>query len=1282
MVYILEDRKIRVEWTILKGTSPVREDFRRALVKVFLIGNCEKYLLEATADRGTLMIDIPEGLEPGLYSLEAIWVKNAGHPGRHDRDLCRSMKQDLFAITEFEEEATNLPEGTVVLKAKSSTATYGYDGLSSYELAVLRGEWNGTEGEWLKHQRYVSVLDGRGDSEVDTMSQKSITEELVKHDTAIKDTNKEIDTAQTDIKNLNDEMDEVQDRLNYIPKESFLSSEPACDYHTEDNQDELTVSRAIKDRFGRIIDEHYVTRETVKDYTQEVVDGSKLEVQPGSVQPEDLSPAVQQMIESAAAQPGHITNLPDEEDLTVTEHNTLQFKDREYNPYNYSGMGKVYLRKHIVNGTNMLTQHMMNKPNTIYVIRYDYCLGGETIEVPEGCVLEFDGGSLRNGKVVLKKTYIQNAYKSFRDTLMILGSISNESISTIWWEMPVDNSYPQYKQMVCLCNNSNLPLNFTKGTYIFVNDGKDAPVMKNSVNFNDSVIILNDNGYEGFTLNFSNSTRINQDITKYKKDIVAAINKKDKNAEVWKNFKNSLLKIVCDSSEYEIRDLRRIEFEYIDEDGVAYNDFYNDEIDVDKVETIFTVPCINNLEIKNVRLKIISKFNGTASDYYVYYGLDIRNSSNVTIDKVRLEDPKILDYSCVYFAINTVYNLKLSDLNTPNTRDNNRESSYVVLANFVIRFHTENCIFGDAEENNSWGHFGTNYITDWYSNYCKVSRYDTHHRLNNLTVKNGFIGYYGIRYSGFGTILLENCDTSCAHLFNPRQDYWGYFDGVVTVKGCTFEREYNHTCMYCTTRAWTGYKTISRWRYLGARKLNIIDCDFLKRSPLFTPIVVDDYDASENCKYYYPEVYINNLKSSYGKDFNIRILIEAHAPQLFLNSDIYYNIHNSTVSTVYGVTNNILPRLSSYTFGNYTNEQYLATKEKQPRLHINFYNCEECTCESNVLNTIMNLFGCTITKHTSSLTKDSDGNFYAEDNEYNIISCIYKPMIRTLQNASACLGGRYFFSGCLLSCEEITLEYNAKDFYRVNNDNVQIGSRGKNCYITGCAFDKFTSDLLGLSVLDFYPAFNNREQNHASTYVYMSDDSPTLDLTDYIRKGIRTFRVNSSGNTEHSMIIPSSKDNSSYFLKLNLNLVNTPFKINMAGVEKDMWITNVYSNRTVYIYTDSTPSFYLMSGQMAAARTFSGMSELNYKRAYSGQNMWHSKMNKQIYKGSSDSWLDALGNKYDSIHIGTTSQRPATTEGEANTPIIKEGFFYFDTTLNKPIWWTGSHWVDATGSQV
>lgn len=40
---------------------------------------------------------------------------------------------------------------------------------------------------------------------------------------------------------------------------------------------------------------------------------------------------------------------------------------------------------------------------------------------------------------------------------------------------------------------------------------------------------------------------------------------------------------------------------------------------------------------------------------------------------------------------------------------------------------------------------------------------------------------------------------------------------------------------------------------------------------------------------------------------------------------------------------------------------------------------------------------------------------------------------------------------------------------------------------------------------------------------------------------------------------------------------------------------------------------------------------------------------------------------------GTTELRPTTPH---------TSFQYFDTTLNKPIWWTGSAWVDATGASV
>jgi hypothetical protein len=44
---------------------------------------------------------------------------------------------------------------------------------------------------------------------------------------------------------------------------------------------------------------------------------------------------------------------------------------------------------------------------------------------------------------------------------------------------------------------------------------------------------------------------------------------------------------------------------------------------------------------------------------------------------------------------------------------------------------------------------------------------------------------------------------------------------------------------------------------------------------------------------------------------------------------------------------------------------------------------------------------------------------------------------------------------------------------------------------------------------------------------------------------------------------------------------------------------------------------------------------------------------------------------------GTTLDRPTVPAGS-----LRIGLSYFDTTLNKPIWWNGSDWVDATGTTV
>ena len=230
--------------------------------------------------------------------------------------------------------------------------------------------------------------------------------------------------AESDAKfeEIDNTLTEHEDRMDDIEDEILLSSvEAAC----APKDVEILADRAYKDHLGNIIADEYITRDTLTEEIIDITNQQVTDLKPGSVQPEDLSEAVKQMIGCKK-----ITNLPDEEDITVTEDNTLKFKDREYSPKDYSGMGKKILRKHYIDGINTLTQHMINKPNTIYVIRYDYCLQGQTIEIPENCVLEFDGGSLRNGNLNGNNTIIKYNNNYIFDNIDILGTWNVRYIST------------------------------------------------------------------------------------------------------------------------------------------------------------------------------------------------------------------------------------------------------------------------------------------------------------------------------------------------------------------------------------------------------------------------------------------------------------------------------------------------------------------------------------------------------------------------------------------------------------------------------------------------------------------------------------------------------------------------------------------------------------------------------------------------------------------------------------------------------------------------------------
>jgi hypothetical protein len=119
------------------------------------------------------------------------------------------------------------------------------------------------------------------------------------------------------------------------------------------------------------------------------------------VTPDMLSESTKQFINASGG--GTINNLADDEDLVSVDKgeslSVLKFADRPFSPDRFSGKGYKILRKNIVNSKNILTQEMVNQPHTIYMIQYDYDLDGTTIKIPEGCILDFQGGSIVNGKV-------------------------------------------------------------------------------------------------------------------------------------------------------------------------------------------------------------------------------------------------------------------------------------------------------------------------------------------------------------------------------------------------------------------------------------------------------------------------------------------------------------------------------------------------------------------------------------------------------------------------------------------------------------------------------------------------------------------------------------------------------------------------------------------------------------------------------------------------------------------------------------------------------------------
>lgn len=159
MKYVGSNQRINLSWTISRGASKVKEDFRRSSLFVFLTSNNDQIPLNYTLSENVITSTLPTGLPEGVYGLLAVWFKSACNPFEGGNDvslpplgrMSRSQVDDLFGITAVSNEADYSESSAVNIEVRSMVATYGYDGLSAYEIAVISGQTALRQSEWVSN---------------------------------------------------------------------------------------------------------------------------------------------------------------------------------------------------------------------------------------------------------------------------------------------------------------------------------------------------------------------------------------------------------------------------------------------------------------------------------------------------------------------------------------------------------------------------------------------------------------------------------------------------------------------------------------------------------------------------------------------------------------------------------------------------------------------------------------------------------------------------------------------------------------------------------------------------------------------------------------------------------------------------------------------------------------------------------------------------------------------------------------------------------------------------
>lgn len=147
------------------------------------------------------------------------------------------------------------------------------------------------------------------------------------------------------------------------------------------------------------------------------------------------------------------------------------------------GTGKQEMMCRVTLRKNKPITEQLTHTNTIYEIQNEFDLQGDSLIIPQGCVLIFKKGKIKNGTIILNETLLEG--KEGLNNVRLLGTCSNSVLTSDLFNLDKTGAIDNSVDVQSMFNVGVDSIVFSKGTYAF----SDIYVKNVKINANGSTFV-------------------------------------------------------------------------------------------------------------------------------------------------------------------------------------------------------------------------------------------------------------------------------------------------------------------------------------------------------------------------------------------------------------------------------------------------------------------------------------------------------------------------------------------------------------------------------------------------------------------------------------------------------------------------------------------------------------------------------------------------------------------------------------------------------------------------